>query len=98
MDIYSPINYTCHDKIIRLPKSITLEKILTNNFKIFTSNNNELIDFIDIIKKCITWNPDKRLIPKDGLEHNFFRHLDNFKSESEKNILKNEENDKLLED
>ena len=97
-DNYSPRKYSCYDNVVRPPKSLTIENILTNDFNIFITNHNQLIDFIDIIKKCITWEPEERLNPNDGLKHNFLKNLCDFKLELKKiESLESKVKDKLLE-
>jgi len=68
-DSYSPINYLCYNKNIRIPNSITIQNKITSNH---TKLNHDLKNLIDIINKCIVWDPEIRLIPYDALKHQFF--------------------------
>jgi hypothetical protein len=35
-------------------------------------NQKELMEFKWLLKKCLLWNPDKRMKPKDAATHPFF--------------------------
>jgi len=72
-DSYSPINYRCHKKKIRIPNSYSIKKKLDFNYINMTP---DLTNFIDIIDKCIVWDPKIRLSPDEGLTHLFLYKID----------------------
>lgn len=94
---YYPLNYMCHKKKIRMPNSNSIKKILS--FKKETISK-DLKDFIDIITKCIVWDPKRRLTPSEGLTYNFISHIEIEESNEleESQELEDSENGKLIDD
>jgi serine/threonine-protein kinase PRP4 len=38
------------------------------------AESRELNHFVDLLERCLTLNPDKRLTPAEALRHPFFTH------------------------
>jgi serine/threonine-protein kinase PRP4 len=38
------------------------------------AESRELNHFVDLLERCLTLNPDKRLTPAEALKHPFFTH------------------------